>query len=116
MPIRSITLPTRGKSTRFTCVVKKWIVPPCGGNGRNENGTWPQEAQNSPFFLFLMCLFVAALLLYRRAILPASRMALLRWRSGRNEVLAAGGYQCKQCGAAGNRMAMEALGDTAFRI
>src|SRR5262249_48200164 len=33
------TSPTRGRSTRFTCVVKKSIARACGGSGRNE-GEW----------------------------------------------------------------------------
>src|SRR5206468_3485000 len=34
------TSPTRGRSTRFTCVVKKSIARACAGSGRNEKGAF----------------------------------------------------------------------------
>src|SRR5207249_7100019 len=109
------TSPTRGRSTRFTCEVKRSIAQPCAGSGRNEKGTGPQEAQSSEFILCLMCLFVADSL-SGRAIIPSSRVALLRWGSGGDEVLTPYRYQSKQRTAARDCLAVEALGDAALRV
>src|SRR5262249_35600922 len=49
------TSPTRGRSTRFTCVVKKSIARACGGSGRNKN-----RREHMKFRLLLVVLAVLA--------------------------------------------------------
>ena len=61
----------------------------------------------------LLAILLTRIPVCRAAAIRTSRVAVLRRRSGRHEVLAADRHQRRQRAAAARRLAVEALGDAA---